>query len=203
VTAASTGTSSTGTGSTGSSSTSSSTGAGTGTAARSGRAPAWFPELARAAAGPVICVLVLIGALCGWVASGGAGTLTPVQLKVTLAAVPMRAFSTKADAAAESASTYLVIRNLTGTPDQLVAVRTPIARRAVLTERSGPAATPVPVRSLTIPANGTLTLTPLGSDVVLEHPDAFESSRQVPLTLVFRSAGTITIEAPVTAPGSY
>jgi copper(I)-binding protein len=175
----------------------------TGTAARNGHGPAWFPELARAAAGPVICALVLIGALCGWVASGGAGTLTPVQLKVTLAAVPMRAFSAKADAAAGSTSTYLVIRNLTGTPDQLVAVRTPIARRAVLTERSGPAATPVPVRSLTVPANGTLTLTPLGSDVVLEHPDAFESSSQVPLTLVFRNAGTITIEAPVTAPGSY
>jgi copper(I)-binding protein len=115
----------------------------------------------------------------------------------------MRAFSAKADAATGSASTYLVVRNLTGTPDQLVAVRTPIARRAVLTGRSGPAATPVPVRSLTVPADGTLTLTPLGNDVVLEHPDAFESSRQVPLTLVFRNAGSITIEAPVTAPGSY
>jgi copper(I)-binding protein len=171
--------------------------------AGAGRAPAWFPELARAAAGPAICALVLIGALCGWVASGGAGTLTSVQLKITLAAVPMRAYSAKESAAVGSAPTYLVIRNLSGTPDQLVAVRTPLARRAVLTERSGPAATPATVPALVVPANGTLTLSPLGSDVVLEHPGAYESGTEVPLTLVFRHAGTITIDAPVTAPGAH
>jgi copper(I)-binding protein len=30
----------------------------------------------------------------------------------------------------------------------------------------------------------------------------FENSRDVPLTLVFRRAGEVTIEAPVTAPGT-
>lgn len=180
-----------------------------------GKASARFPglpqflELARAAAGPAICALVLVGALCGWVASGGAGTLTSVQLKVTLAAVPMRAYSAKASAAVASAPAYLVIRNLSGTPDQLVAVRTPLARRTVLiertglTERPGPAAKPATVPALTVPANGTLTLSPLGSDVILEHPGAYESRATMPLTLVFRHAGTITIEAPVTAPGAH
>ena len=168
----------------------------------SGRAPAGFAELARAAAGPVICALVLIGVLSGWVASGGAGTLTSVQLKITLAAVPMRAFTAQAAAAAGPAHTYLAIRNLTGTSDELIAVRTPVARQAVLTERDGPGGQPVTVRALTVPADGTLTLNPLGSDVVLDHPAAFESSSHVPLTLVFRRAGTITIEAPVTAPGT-
>jgi copper(I)-binding protein len=115
----------------------------------------------------------------------------------------MRGFTAQSAAAAGSAHTYLVIRNLSGTPDELTAVRTPIARQAVLTERSGPGAKPVTVRALTVPGDGTLTLSPLGSDVVLQHPSAFESSGQVPLTLVFRHAGTITIEAPVTAPGAY
>lgn len=166
------------------------------------RAPGWLATLARSAAGPVICALVLTGVLSGWVASGGAGTLTPVRLKITLAAVPMRGFTAQAAAAAGPAHTYLIIRNLLGTPDELIAVRTSVARRAVLIRREGLDGKPVTVRTLTIPADGTLTLSPLGSDVVLEHPAAFESSGQVRLTLVFRHAGTITIEAQVTAPGT-
>jgi hypothetical protein len=50
-------------------------------------------ELARAAAGPLICAAVLIALLSAWVASSGAGALTRVRLRVTLAAVPMRAFT--------------------------------------------------------------------------------------------------------------
>jgi copper(I)-binding protein len=30
----------------------------------------------------------------------------------------------------------------------------------------------------------------------------YEATRDVPLTLVFRNAGTVTIEAPVTPPGT-
>jgi copper(I)-binding protein len=166
------------------------------------RTPGWFAELTRAAIGPVVCALTLIGVLSCWVATGGAGTLTPVQLKITMAAVPMRAFTPQAAAAAGTAHIYLAVRNLSGTADELVAVRTPIASRTVLIQRGGLDGKPVTVRALTVPADGTLTLTPLGSDVVLENPAAFESSSQVRLTLVFRHAGTITIEAPVTAPGT-
>ena len=52
-----------------------------------------LPELGRAAFGPVICAVVLIGLLSAWVATGGAGTLSRVRLQVSLAAVPMRAFT--------------------------------------------------------------------------------------------------------------
>jgi copper(I)-binding protein len=166
------------------------------------RTPGWFADLGRAAAGPLICALVLTGVLSGWVAAGGAGTLTRVQLRITMAAVPMRAFTPQAAAAADSAPIFLAIRNLGGSPDQLVAVRTPIARRAVLTQRDRLTGKPVAVGALTVPAGGVLALTPLGSDVVLEQPTAFESSREVRLTLVFRHAGPVTIEAPVTAPGT-
>jgi hypothetical protein len=50
--------------------------------------------------------------------------------------------------------------------------------------------------------HGTLTLSPFGNDVVLEHPAPFETTSTVPLTLTFGHAGTVTIEATVTAPGT-
>lgn len=116
--------------------------------------------------------------------------------------MPQRAFTVKAADAAGAAYTYLSIRNLTSTPDELVAVRTPITSRVLLTERTGPASKRVAVHALAIPGNGTLSLSPLTADVVLENPSPFEASRDVPLTLVFRNAGTVTIEAPVTPPGT-
>jgi copper(I)-binding protein len=167
---------------------------------RAGRG--WLAELTRAAAGPVICAVVLIALLSAWVASRGAGTLTPVRLKITLAAVPQRAFTVKAADAAGAAYTYLSIRNLSGAPDELLAVRTPVASRVLLTERAGLTGQRVTVPALAIPGNGTLTLSPLTADVVLENPSPFEASGDVPLTLVFRNAGTVTIEAPVTPPGT-
>jgi len=159
-------------------------------------------ELARAAFGPVICAVVLIGLLSAWVATGGAGTLSRVRLQVTLAAVPMRAFTPAAAAAIGSATTFLTIKNLSGTPDELVAVRSPIAARVVLTERISLAGPRAVVSDLAIPAHGTLTLSPFGDDVVLQHPAPFETSPSVALTLTFRHAGTVTIEATVTAPGT-
>jgi periplasmic copper chaperone A len=163
---------------------------------------AWLRDLLRAAAGPVICAVVLTGLLAAWVASGGAGTLTRVRLQVTLAAVPMRAFTPQAAAAIGTAATFLTIRNLTGTPDELVAASSPIASRVVLTERSGPSSSRAVVTGLVVPAHGTLTLSPFGADLVLQDPTPFETSTAVPLTLTFRHAGTITVSALVTAPGS-
>ncbi len=100
----------------------------------------WARDLLRAVAGPVICAVVLTGLLAAWVAAGGAGTLTRVTLQVTLAAVPMRAFTPRAAAAVGTATTFLTIRNLSGTPDELVAASSPIAGHVILTGRSGPAA---------------------------------------------------------------
>ena len=95
--------------------------------------------------------MVLIALLSAWVASRGAGTLTPVRLKITLAAVPQRAYTVKAADATGAAYTYLSIRNLTSTPDELVAVRTPVASRVLLTERTGLAGKQVAVHGLAIP----------------------------------------------------
>ena len=160
----------------------------------------WLAEQARSVAGPLICAAVVIGLLTAWVATSGAGTLTRVRLEVTLAAVPMRAFTPKAADAIHDAGTYLTIRNLSGTPDELIAVRSPLAGHIVLSTSVGLDGARKPVSALTVPAHGTLTLSPLTDDVVLEDPTPFEDHGSVPLTLVFRDAGQITINAPVTAP---
>ena len=159
-------------------------------------------DLARAAFGPVICAVVLTGLLSAWVATGGAGTLSRVRLQISLAAVPMRAFTPRAAASAGAATTFLTIRNLSDSPDQLVAVRSPIARHVVLTVRDRPAGPRKVVSDLAIPAHGTLTLSPFGEDVVLRDPAPFETASSVPLILTFRHAGTVTLEATVTAPGT-
>jgi hypothetical protein len=61
---------------------------------------------------PVICAVVLAGLLSAWVVTGGGGTITRVRLQVTLAAVPMRAFTARAAATVGAATTFLTIRNL-------------------------------------------------------------------------------------------
>ncbi len=174
----------------------------TASARRGGAGDGGLAELLRAAAGPAICAVVLTCLLSSWVASGGAGTLTRARLPVTLAAVPMRAFTPGAPSAAVGAAhIFLDIRNLSGTTDELIAVRSPIALRAVFTQ-GGLGTRQATVSSLPIPAHGTLTLSPLTDDVVLEQPVPYEDNRAVSLTLVFRHAGEVTIDAPVTAPGT-
>jgi copper(I)-binding protein len=158
-------------------------------------------DLLRAAAGPVICAVVVIALLAAWAGTGGGGTLTRVRLQVTRAAVPMRALTPQAAGAVHAAATFLTIQNLSGTPDELVAARSPFARRVVLTQRAGSAGPPAQVGALVIPAHGLLTLTPVGDDLVLQQPFPYESRVTVPLTLTFRHAGTVTIDAVVTGPG--
>ena len=114
----------------------------------------------------------------------------------------MRAFTPQA-AAVRTAATFLTIQNLSGTPDELVAARSPLARRVVLRQRGGPAQDgPVQGGPLVIPAHGTLTLTPFGDDLMLQQPSPYETRATVRLTLTFRHSGTVTIDVPVTGPGT-
>jgi len=160
-------------------------------------------DVLRAVAGPLICAVVVTGLLAAWVGTGGGGTLTRVRLQVTQAAVPMRAFTPHAADAVRTATTFLTIRNLSGTPDELVAARSPLARSVMLRHRGGPAqGGSAQGGPLLIPAHGTLTLTPIGDDLVLQQPSPYESRATVPLTLTFRHSGTVTVEVPVTGPGT-
>lgn len=66
-----------------------------------------------------------------------------------------------------AATTFLTIRNLSGTAGELVAARSPIARQVVLTVRNGPVGPMTVVSDLAIPAHASLTLSSTGDDVVL------------------------------------
>ena len=163
---------------------------------------AWLSDLARAAAAPVACAAVLIGLLSVWVATGGTGNIVPVRIQISGAAVPMRGYPGATAAPSGPASTFLTIVNRTSTADELIAVRSPVATHIVLRHRTGPEDPGTVVAELTIPAKSSLTLTPFGDDVVLRDPVRFESNGTVPLTLTFRHAGTVTVSADVTAPGT-
>jgi len=153
-------------------------------------------EGARAALAPLLCAAALIALLSGWVLAGGAGTLTRVRIEVTTAAVPMPSFT---GTSGQPVRPYLVVRNLSGQPDALLSARTPAAARVRLTSGRGSLVTSTPV---TVPARGTLTLSPFGEDLVLIRPHALQAGRTVPLTLVFRHAGAVTVTATVTPPGT-
>ena len=92
--------------------------------------------------------------------------------------------------------------NRTATADELLAVRSPVAHHIVLLRRTGPEDPGTVAGALTIPAESSVTLTPFGDDVVLRDPVRYEYDSTVPLTLTFRHAGTVTVSADVTAPGT-
>jgi copper(I)-binding protein len=144
----------------------------------------WAGGLARAAAAPVLCAAVLIGLLSGWVSSGGAGTIARVRIEITLAAIPLPRTSSQA-----FTRVYLTIRNKAAQADVLSAASTPAARR-------------VSLRPVIIPARATVTLTPFGADLMLIGVRHLAAGQHVPLTLIFRHAGRITVQATVTAPGA-
>jgi copper(I)-binding protein len=165
-------------------------------------------ELARAAAAPVICAVVVIGLLSAWVSTGGAGTISVnrTRIVVSTAAIPMHSLNPgPADAPQPNADCYLTILNLTGSPDVLTAVSSPVAKRVILTRHAGPGSADsaeLLTAGLAIPAHGTVSLSPSGDDAVLIGGPLLLAGQQVPLTLTFRYAGKITIEATVTIPGA-
>jgi copper(I)-binding protein len=154
-------------------------------------------ELIWAGLAPVVCAVALIGLLSAWVATGGAGTVSRVTIRVGLAAVALPSSSTP-----DAADTYVTITNLGG-PDTLRSVRSPEAGRVVFVRHAGSAAGPgIAVRQVAIPAHGTLSLNPFGLDIVLQDPGSLTVGATVPLVLTFRHAGPVTVYAAVTPPGT-
>jgi copper(I)-binding protein len=153
--------------------------------------------LIRAGLAPVICAAVLIGLLSAWVATGGAGTVSRVTIRVGQAAVTLPSSS-----APGQAGTYLTITNLGG-PDTLLSARSQAGGKVAFVRHNGSAAGPgTAMRQVAIPAHGTLSLSPLGLDIVLQDPGSLTVGGTVPLVLTFRHAGRVTVYATVTPPGT-
>jgi copper(I)-binding protein len=152
-------------------------------------------QLLRAGLAPVICALVLLGLLTGWVASGGAGTVERVRIKISSASLAMPVTP------GGPAYAYLVVQNL-GAADMLESASVPGARQVRIVQHDGSAAGPGRIlASLAIPASGSVSLSPMGADIELIGAHLIYG-QALPLTLTFRHAGRISVEAMVTPPGT-
>jgi copper(I)-binding protein len=152
-------------------------------------------QLLRAGLAPVVCALVLLGLLTGWVASGGAGTISRVRIKISSASLAM---PVTPDGPAYA---YLVVENL-GAADTLESATVPGARQVRIVRHNGNAAGPGRIlASLAIPANGSVSLSPMGPDIELIGAHLIYG-QDVPLTLTFASGGRVSVEATVTPPGT-
>ena len=151
-----------------------------------GAVSGWPAEVVRAAAGPLVCAVVLIGLLTGWAAPHGAGTLTGADPGHPGRRPDARLHPAGGDAVG-TAHAYLVIRNLARSPTNSSPSAPPSPARRLHSGR--PRRPADPGRGPDGPGRGTLSLSPLIGGLLIEHPVPFENSRTVPLTLVFRHAG--------------
>ncbi len=150
---------------------------------------------ARAALVPVAASAVALGGLTAWTASGAAGRPASVTVEDARVLVP---FGTDDTAA------MLRLRNTGDTDDELVAVDVPSAGGAMLSRtvvKNG-AGTMRMVPSATVPAHGTLEMSPHGLDIMVYRPPELRPGDRLPYVLRFRRSGTVRGEAVVVRPGS-
>jgi copper(I)-binding protein len=165
-----------------------------------GTGRAWLTDLVRSAAAPAICGLALIGLLAGWVAVGSGGTVSRVRIAISRATIPVRSF-TAGLPAGRRAGTYLTIRSFSGHPDVLTGATSP-AGRVILDPAATAGRGAGNGARLAIPAHAVVALSPFGADLTLVAAARLRIGEHVRLTLDFRDAGPIAVEAAVTAPGA-
>ena len=104
---------------------------------------------------------------------------------------------------AENGAAYLTIQS--PTPDRLLSVSTPVAKKAELHTMSmeGMVMQMRPLADLDIPAGQPVTLKPGGQHVMLLGLDApLREGQSFPLTLTFEKAGTRTVTVAIEKPGA-
>jgi hypothetical protein len=96
---------------------------------------------------------------------------------------------------------YLTIRNTGDRPDRLIEVTTPVAGHAETHAmvHEGGVMKMRPAGPLEIPPGGELRLAPRGElhIMLMALKEPLKEGASLPLTLVFESAGEITLEAPI------
>lgn len=103
-----------------------------------------------------------------------------------------------------TSAVYFVINNPGGQADKLLSAETDLAEAAELHESSmdaGGTMSMHPQEFIEVPAGEQVSLQPGGLHVMLINLQSdLQPGQNVPLTLHFESAGTITLEAPVREP---
>lgn len=147
-------------------------------------------------AGTAVAALAVAAAGCGSSKATKApsfptGSAESGSLRVTGAYVPQ-------NASPDVAAAYFTVTD-TGAADTLMSVSSPISTDVGLhkTVEHGSTGQMVPVASLPVPKNGSLTLSPGGYHVMLMKPSALTVGQQVNITLHFAHAGNLVVQAPV------
>ncbi|MFF0967823.1 copper chaperone PCu(A)C [Streptomyces sp. NPDC003703] len=152
---------------------------------------------ALAAAAPVAACLVALGALTLWTTLGCAGS--PPDLGVTRARV-FRPTGGTPDTAA-----FFRITNQGGAADELVEVTAPSVPDGIALSRHrmtpDGAAYRDPADRLSVPARGTLDMSPLSSDVTVPANPKWRVGDRVWFELRFAHSGTVRVRARVVRPG--
>ncbi|MEU9211090.1 copper chaperone PCu(A)C [Streptomyces sp. NPDC048415] len=162
----------------------------------------WRPSRRRltdtllAALAPVAACGVALGALTTWTGSGSAGS--PARIEATSGRVFLPYGDTQETAA------FFRISNSGGAEDKLVRVTSSalggdIALSRHRTTGDG-AAYREPVDAATVPARGSLTMSPHGLDVTMRAQAGWAAGDLVPFTLHFQRGGRIRVLAVVVHP---
>lgn len=97
-------------------------------------------------------------------------------------------------------SAYLVIRNSTGRPDSLVAVRTSAGGRVTFRVPASGGARMRSAPAISLPPNTTVRLVPDGPHLLISGIGHLQNGKVITLTLTFRHAGPVRVPALVTDP---
>ncbi|MEU4212570.1 copper chaperone PCu(A)C [Streptomyces sp. NPDC026206] len=149
----------------------------------------------RAALVPLVACAVALGGLTAWTASGAAGRPAAVTVEDARVLVPF---------GIENTAAMFRLRNAGDADDELIGVDVPSAGGAMLSRtvvKNGAGSMRM-VPSATVPARGTLKMTPHGLDIMVYRPPQVRVGDRLPFVLRFRESGTIRAEATVVRAGS-
>ncbi|GAU70177.1 hypothetical protein SSP35_17_00320 [Streptomyces sp. NBRC 110611] len=144
---------------------------------------------------PLLTCLATLGMLTAWTATGNAGT--PAQLTVTEGRVLVPSGS-------EATAAFFTVRNTGGADDVLTGVTGPAGHRAMLgrtVDIGRNARSMAMVRAVTVPAGGTLRMTPTTLDIMISPPPALAPGDRLTVTLHFRDSPPQTVRARAVRPG--
>ncbi|MFD5569736.1 copper chaperone PCu(A)C [Streptomyces cadmiisoli] len=154
-------------------------------------------ESLRAALAPVAACGIALGALAAWTLVGNAGEGASIEVSQGRVFLPS---SESGDTAA-----FFRIDNTGGMDDRLTRVTSTgsLGEPTLSTHRmtDGSAAYPETVDFVTIPAGGSLPMSPFGLDITVRAKAGWRTGDLVRFTLYFENSGPIRTQAVVVLPG--
>ncbi|MFE7297026.1 MULTISPECIES: copper chaperone PCu(A)C [unclassified Streptomyces] len=148
-----------------------------------------------AGAVPLLTCLATLGTLTAWTATGNAGT--PARLTATDGRVLIPAGN-------DATAAFFTLRNTGTANDVLTGVTGPPGHRTMLSRDVAigrNARSMSMVEGVTVPAGGTLTMTPTTLDIMISPPPRLAPGDRLTFTLHFRDSPPLTVDARAVRPG--